>query len=802
MSENKNPIPGRIYNAADGGYVCGAIDIIDDVKGKSQQVINQETDAAIEDRYTKGETYNKTELNNLITTPDQQFVTLTAQSGDTLADIFNGITGAADTVYRVGSWDGSAYNVGAYCEYAWDGTNFVPLSKKQPGIDDDPTAGSDNFVRSDGIYSAIKKENLIINTLNRFKDDYNDISDIFNLLKKDFWELGSIGGNPVADVPSTTRIRTKSDLLIPIDNKIQLSIAFSSPLMKIDLYEYDVNFNFIKDSSWLTENTYKKLDTNTAYIRFVAAYYSSDSAIDLEALTEVDNWGISITKRYKLPQQNQLALSHAVKKYYDNDGIFYFDFANDFEIGDIDNSTGNSKTDQYNRTIRTKNYIEIEKNSNGAPRTIIAKVLNTISADWNEARIYLYDESYNYINWYGLLNRELLLPSTVKYVKFTFWNHWSIPASEKVFSVDNIVIYYKDFSNRSLLTNLNAIESELHSVKDIEYGSLSGSGAEINSTIRVRSIGFMTFKEGMIIIPRDGYKIELYEYGIDRGFIKYMPLTWSNSPILVKNSSRLYKILIAKNDDSAFTYSEITNTNDYVAISSEKANAVSVLTQNVWNWIDTYHKVGNTLQDFIDAWRNFISKYNPNIIALQEYRDYLINNENYNAETLLLNNWFDIKSNVGSGAADVKAFGYNGKIYEYRNEWIGDSRSMIIGYIKIEDKVVCIANIHPHPSDQSKRDSELASAYSKIQNEEYLILMGDMNQEDMSFWTSKGYKAANNSFFGRFPTWDDGGQITDPTQAEAVDNIIVTPNIRITKVEMTELVTSDHHGLYAKLVIL
>ena len=43
MIENKQPIPARLYNAAKGGHVAGAIDIIDDILNKTQDTINQET---------------------------------------------------------------------------------------------------------------------------------------------------------------------------------------------------------------------------------------------------------------------------------------------------------------------------------------------------------------------------------------------------------------------------------------------------------------------------------------------------------------------------------------------------------------------------------------------------------------------------------------------------------------------------------------------------------------------------------------------------------------------------------------
>lgn len=131
MSENKIPIPARLYNAADGGHVAGAVDIIDDNKGKNQQTINSEVDNALSDRYTKGETYNKTELNNLITTPDVDYVAVVATDQTTDVTDVLPATGAPDTIYRVGSWDGTQYDPTVYSEYAWDGTNYKFLDKKE-----------------------------------------------------------------------------------------------------------------------------------------------------------------------------------------------------------------------------------------------------------------------------------------------------------------------------------------------------------------------------------------------------------------------------------------------------------------------------------------------------------------------------------------------------------------------------------------------------------------------------------------------------------------------------------------------
>ena len=71
--------------------------------------------------------YTKTEVNGLVDTPHQEYVTVQATSQTTAAtDVLPNSGQAADTIYRVANWDGSAnsgaggYDVTKYSEYAWD----------------------------------------------------------------------------------------------------------------------------------------------------------------------------------------------------------------------------------------------------------------------------------------------------------------------------------------------------------------------------------------------------------------------------------------------------------------------------------------------------------------------------------------------------------------------------------------------------------------------------------------------------------------------------------------------------------
>lgn len=120
MAEKTINIGGRLHSTATGNVVAAANEVFDYTKNKTQEEINADT-------YSKEETYNKNELNNLITTPDVQHITVPT-FGSLPA------SGSADTIYRVSNWDGGAtppaVDASKYSEYGWDGSRYVLLSVK------------------------------------------------------------------------------------------------------------------------------------------------------------------------------------------------------------------------------------------------------------------------------------------------------------------------------------------------------------------------------------------------------------------------------------------------------------------------------------------------------------------------------------------------------------------------------------------------------------------------------------------------------------------------------------------------
>ena len=153
MTEKYQPIPHRLKNMAVGGHVAGAMDILDDLKDKDQQTINAEVDESINSLNTEmADRYTKSEVNNIISrTPETDVVVLTVPEGSTAADVLDEIPIAdrPNKLFRVINDDSTAYS-----EYGWTGSAWAVLANKDYGIDEEPTPGSDNLVKSGGVASV------------------------------------------------------------------------------------------------------------------------------------------------------------------------------------------------------------------------------------------------------------------------------------------------------------------------------------------------------------------------------------------------------------------------------------------------------------------------------------------------------------------------------------------------------------------------------------------------------------------------------------------------------------------------
>lgn len=124
-------IAGRINSTSREKVVTTADQILaDEQGGMKQSDVNAQHATDIANRYTKEETYSKSELNQMITTPDVEYVSVVATNATTAVTDVLPATGQANTIYRVGNWNGTQYDPTMYTLYAWNGSAYVCLAAR------------------------------------------------------------------------------------------------------------------------------------------------------------------------------------------------------------------------------------------------------------------------------------------------------------------------------------------------------------------------------------------------------------------------------------------------------------------------------------------------------------------------------------------------------------------------------------------------------------------------------------------------------------------------------------------------
>ena len=176
MAENKINVGGRLHSIATGNILAGADEILDDAQNKKQSVINQEVDAefnniitGVKPRLTKAEgdiAENREEINR------KQF--------DVSAAVIDAVpTKNSENLVRSGAiYEAYAHQVYLSGDGTIDPASFDPqadtihkgaqvlsdVEKKQVranlgfgngDVDDRPTAGSKNLVKSGGVYDVL-----------------------------------------------------------------------------------------------------------------------------------------------------------------------------------------------------------------------------------------------------------------------------------------------------------------------------------------------------------------------------------------------------------------------------------------------------------------------------------------------------------------------------------------------------------------------------------------------------------------------------------------------------------------------
>lgn len=132
----------------------------------------------------------------------ENHVTVEATAQTTAATDVLPATGDADTVYRVANWDGTQYDDTAYTEYGWYNGAYKQLATRAPGIDNEPTANSNNLVKSGGVAAQLSQlgQKVIydVSQIRQLKNSIQDLNgDSFYIADKNGYVVAKINANGI-----------------------------------------------------------------------------------------------------------------------------------------------------------------------------------------------------------------------------------------------------------------------------------------------------------------------------------------------------------------------------------------------------------------------------------------------------------------------------------------------------------------------------------------------------------------------------------------------------------------------------
>ena len=302
-----------------------------------------------------------------------------------------------------------------------------------------------------------------------------------------------------------------------------------------------------------------------------------------------------------------------------------------------------------------------------------------------------------------------------------------------------------------------------------------------------------------IVISENGY-YAIAIATIDGAAILDIPALLRDNIKILNSENAVYKEYIQSLEDIVYAQPD----------DNHARSVFAVMTYNVGGW---YNGSGTNVPEadyerFLELQRNILDRYNPDILCIQEYKDYISQNKP-SAENFLNKRYKYSINKYGDTTYDGKAICTNMSLVDASNVAFeatdGCLRNYEKAYIYCNGKKICVISAHLALSESvvAQNSAELLAA---IASENYFIICLDANA-DASDPNSTRYIGALKPFLDAgYKLANDGSCITFPSESLALDNVIVSPNIGIKSVVVDMQKEglsegSDHYPLIAYLEI-
>ncbi|MBR4864388.1 MAG: endonuclease/exonuclease/phosphatase family protein [Oscillospiraceae bacterium] len=242
-----------------------------------------------------------------------------------------------------------------------------------------------------------------------------------------------------------------------------------------------------------------------------------------------------------------------------------------------------------------------------------------------------------------------------------------------------------------------------------------------------------------------------------------------------------------------------------------EGNTFTFATQNFGLWNDgvTQGVAADKVEARAAAWQQEMVNHDIDILVGQEWQPYLDSNKTVDANEKVFGGMYPYMYGNNTSTYDGKNIISRSPLLNisYTAQVSNVGRRYAKAYTVIGGKTVCIINAHLSFEEDinTNRKEEMVELLNAAQGEKYVVIAGDFNvftPDEFEIFEEAGYSLANCGAFGEWNTWPNLGRNPNADVNRVLDNIIVSPGIKINNAYSYDHRLSDHAMVVAELELL
>lgn len=363
-----------------------------------------------------------------------------------------------------------------------------------------------------------------------------------------------------------------------------------------------------------------------------------------------------------------------------------------------------------------------------------------------------------------------------------------------------------------------------------EQGSISPTtGQNVANSERIRTKSYLPTNIADIALPDETRGFFILGYNNHNAFLGVYRsdgtwdltgngngyTTFNFSPIYQKYANVRLRLYLYSRDGNPIALSEASDIVMH-SVYNQLINPITIrVMQNNIGQFNFGHDggyAGTGIGLKLSNYRELLMKYHPDILCLQEYREYVDSQNRHNADYILFNDMFPYKSYEEYGYVNFLTF----QPFNFRHTYlhtVGDYPvHMVYGSVIVNNKEIaigsCALNTLGGTPDGAMKIRAIDKMITLLSSYDTAIIGVDANASSeeeanviKSYLKTNGFRTANWDYAGYLPTYNPSSNIY-----KCIDSIFIKGTARFTNIEVVpaseyDKLLSDHLPVIADITI-